>query len=242
MCPWMEEQSHFQWFPRILWFGVWIELKPKWSSQIWNVSLGLIFCGPRSNPYEYIRTGKDQRIVKLGSLEVFKQLEISSVRPRVSPPMGALGRWRYSLRIWVLPVAEQKTLKIIRTWHAYVLFVCIHMHVYVYIHVYVIAPWIISYYIGCRLTSVFIPLSQSVWFSSEGGAPNYYPNSFSGPAEQPNAIEHGSRCSADVQRFNSANEDNVTQVMTSSSARRVTRSVSLLVSAYFTPSQVSNMS
>lgn len=93
----------------------------------------------------------------------------------------------------------------------------------------------------CRLTSVFISLSESVWFSFEGGAPNYYPNSFSAPQEQRYAIEHRSRCSPDVQRFNSANEDNVTQVMTSSSARRVPRSVSLLVSAYVSPPEVSDI-
>uniref|UniRef100_A0ABI7Z8B7 Catalase n=1 Tax=Felis catus TaxID=9685 RepID=A0ABI7Z8B7_FELCA len=49
---------------------------------------------------------------------------------------------------------------------------------------------------------------------NQGGAPNYYPNSFSAPQEQRCAIEHSSRCSPDVQRFNSANEDNVTQVRT----------------------------
>lgn len=63
-------------------------------------------------------------------------------------------------------------------------------------------------------------------FFFEGGAPNYYPNSFSAPQEQRSAIEHSSRCSPDVQRFNSANEDNVTQVMTPLSAVRVIRSVS----------------
>jgi len=47
---------------------------------------------------------------------------------------------------------------------------------------------------------------------NQGGAPNYYPNSFSAPEQQPYAMEHSSRCSPDVQRFNSADEDNVTQV------------------------------
>lgn len=46
----------------------------------------------------------------------------------------------------------------------------------------------------------------------QGGAPNYYPNSFSAPDQQPSALEHCARCSTDVQRFNSTNEDNVTQV------------------------------
>ncbi|KAK2520385.1 hypothetical protein Q9966_013320 [Columba livia] len=45
-----------------------------------------------------------------------------------------------------------------------------------------------------------------------GGAPNYYPNSFSGPADQPILKESRMCVTGDVQRFNSANEDNVTQV------------------------------
>lgn len=49
---------------------------------------------------------------------------------------------------------------------------------------------------------------------NQGGAPNYYPNSFSAPEQQGSALEHHSQCSADVKRFNSANEDNVTQVRT----------------------------
>ncbi|CAM2115674.1 catalase isoform X1 [Lepidochelys kempii] len=50
-------------------------------------------------------------------------------------------------------------------------------------------------------------------FDNQGGAPNYYPNSFTGPEDQPNLKE--SRMSVacyDVQRFNSENEDNVSQV------------------------------
>lgn len=49
---------------------------------------------------------------------------------------------------------------------------------------------------------------------NQGGAPNYYPNSFSAPEQQLSALEHGVPCSPDVKRFNSANEDNVTQVRT----------------------------
>ncbi|CAD7687248.1 unnamed protein product [Nyctereutes procyonoides] len=49
---------------------------------------------------------------------------------------------------------------------------------------------------------------------NQGGAPNYYPNSFSAPEQQRCVLEHSSQCSPDVQRFNSANEDNVTQVRT----------------------------
>lgn len=47
----------------------------------------------------------------------------------------------------------------------------------------------------------------------KGGAPNYYPNSFSAPEQQRSALEHSVQCAVDVKRFNSANEDNVTQVM-----------------------------
>ena len=50
---------------------------------------------------------------------------------------------------------------------------------------------------------------------NQGSAPNYYPNSFSAPEQQRCVLEHSSQCSPDVQRFNSANEDNVTQVMAS---------------------------
>ncbi|XP_005046498.1 PREDICTED: catalase [Ficedula albicollis] len=47
---------------------------------------------------------------------------------------------------------------------------------------------------------------------NQGGAPNYYPNSFTGPEDQPQLRESRMFASGDVQRFNSANEDNVTQV------------------------------
>ncbi|XP_064571525.1 catalase [Zonotrichia leucophrys gambelii] len=47
---------------------------------------------------------------------------------------------------------------------------------------------------------------------NQGGAPNYYPNSFTGPEDQPQLKESRVFASGDVQRFNSANEDNVTQV------------------------------
>ncbi|KAM6358919.1 catalase isoform 2-T3 [Alca torda] len=47
---------------------------------------------------------------------------------------------------------------------------------------------------------------------NQGGAPNYYPNSFTGPEDQPMVKECRVSVSGDVQRFNSANEDNVTQV------------------------------
>ncbi|CAI5763602.1 catalase-like isoform X1 [Podarcis lilfordi] len=47
---------------------------------------------------------------------------------------------------------------------------------------------------------------------NQGGAPNYYPNSFTGPEDQPNLKESSVLLSGDVQRFNSADEDNVSQV------------------------------
>ncbi|XP_078540376.1 catalase [Lissotriton helveticus] len=51
-------------------------------------------------------------------------------------------------------------------------------------------------------------------FDNQGGAPNYYPNSFSAPENQPRVMEHCFKVSADVARYNSADDDNVTQVRT----------------------------
>lgn len=51
-------------------------------------------------------------------------------------------------------------------------------------------------------------------FDNQGGAPNYYPNSFSAPETQPQFLETKFRVSADVARFNSSDDDNVTQVRT----------------------------
>ncbi|XP_075694120.1 catalase [Rhinoderma darwinii] len=47
---------------------------------------------------------------------------------------------------------------------------------------------------------------------NQGGAPNYYPNSFSAPDVQPSARESKFSVSADVARYNSSDDDNVTQV------------------------------
>jgi len=49
---------------------------------------------------------------------------------------------------------------------------------------------------------------------NQEGAPNYYPNSFSGPADSKSYMEHRQTFTgtADVTRFNSADEDNFTQV------------------------------
>uniref|UniRef100_A0A665UGR3 Catalase n=1 Tax=Echeneis naucrates TaxID=173247 RepID=A0A665UGR3_ECHNA len=51
-------------------------------------------------------------------------------------------------------------------------------------------------------------------FDNQGGAPNYYPNSFSAPECQPQCVESKFKVSPDVGRYNSADEDNTTQVRT----------------------------
>lgn len=47
---------------------------------------------------------------------------------------------------------------------------------------------------------------------NQGGAPNYFPNSFSGPQEERRARQTVFNATGDVQRYNSADEDNFTQV------------------------------
>ena len=51
-----------------------------------------------------------------------------------------------------------------------------------------------------------------VYFSA--GAPNYFPNSFNGPREEARALEarHPISTGVDCARYNSADEDNFTQV------------------------------
>ncbi|XP_003967521.1 catalase [Takifugu rubripes] len=49
---------------------------------------------------------------------------------------------------------------------------------------------------------------------NQGGAPNYYPNSFSAPEIQPQCVESKFKVYPDVARYNSSDEDNVTQVRT----------------------------
>ncbi|XP_077452529.1 catalase [Stigmatopora argus] len=51
-------------------------------------------------------------------------------------------------------------------------------------------------------------------FDNQGGAPNYFPNSFSAPETQPQFVESRFKVSTDVARYNSEDEDNVTQVRT----------------------------
>ncbi|KFM80301.1 Catalase, partial [Stegodyphus mimosarum] len=46
---------------------------------------------------------------------------------------------------------------------------------------------------------------------NQNGAPNYYPNSFSGPVDDPKHKETSFKCSGDADRWNSADEDNFTQ-------------------------------
>ena len=45
-----------------------------------------------------------------------------------------------------------------------------------------------------------------------GGAPNYFPNSFSGPADNPQHLESTFNISGDVKRYNTADDDNYSQV------------------------------
>ncbi|MEE6526281.1 hypothetical protein FKM82_026830, partial [Ascaphus truei] len=42
--------------------------------------------------------------------------------------------------------------------------------------------------------------------------PNYYPNSFTSPRDEPQCKEHVFTVSGDVERYNSCDEDNVSQV------------------------------
>ena len=46
------------------------------------------------------------------------------------------------------------------------------------------------------------------------GYPNYFPNSFSGPGNVPEAVEHKIQVSGDVARYNTADDDNFSQVTT----------------------------
>jgi len=49
---------------------------------------------------------------------------------------------------------------------------------------------------------------------NQGGAPNYYPNSFSGPLDNPRFLECPFSVSGDARRYNTADDDNFTQVGT----------------------------
>ncbi|ESO84839.1 hypothetical protein LOTGIDRAFT_236064 [Lottia gigantea] len=47
---------------------------------------------------------------------------------------------------------------------------------------------------------------------NQGGAPNYFPNSFSGPQDNPKHLECPFKLSGDVTRYNTADDDNFSQV------------------------------
>ncbi|KAL3881096.1 hypothetical protein ACJMK2_027558 [Sinanodonta woodiana] len=49
---------------------------------------------------------------------------------------------------------------------------------------------------------------------NQAGAPNYFPNSFSGPQDDAKYMEHVTTVSGDVARYNTADEDNFSQVTT----------------------------
>uniref|UniRef100_A0A8C7M8M6 Catalase n=1 Tax=Oncorhynchus kisutch TaxID=8019 RepID=A0A8C7M8M6_ONCKI len=51
-------------------------------------------------------------------------------------------------------------------------------------------------------------------FDNQAGAPNYFPNSFSAPETQQQHVETRFKVSPDVARYNSADDDDVTQVRT----------------------------
>jgi len=46
----------------------------------------------------------------------------------------------------------------------------------------------------------------------QGGAPNYFPNSFNGPHEDPGAVQSTFTVSGDVDRYDTGDEDNFSQV------------------------------
>lgn len=50
--------------------------------------------------------------------------------------------------------------------------------------------------------------------NSQGGAPNYYPNSFRGPEQTPSVKEPAFNISGQADRYTPANEDNFSQVTT----------------------------
>jgi len=53
------------------------------------------------------------------------------------------------------------------------------------------------------------PLSQDL---HQGGAPNYFPNTFNGPHECPSAVQSTFSLSGDVDRYDTGDEDNFSQV------------------------------
>lgn len=49
-------------------------------------------------------------------------------------------------------------------------------------------------------------------FENQDGAPNYYPNSFNGPKDNPKYLWHTQKASGDCMRYNTADDDNYSQV------------------------------
>jgi len=49
-------------------------------------------------------------------------------------------------------------------------------------------------------------------FDNQEGAPNYFPNSWNGPHDDKKFAQHSYTVSGDVQRYNTADDDNFTQV------------------------------
>lgn len=82
---------------------------------------------------------------------------------------------------------------------------------YLFVFIYYIVQFFSSSSYSCYSTQVcllcFVPWPL-------GGAPNYYPNSFSAPETQPRCVESKFKVSPDVARYNTDDEDNVTQVET----------------------------
>ena len=64
-----------------------------------------------------------------------------------------------------------------------------------------------------KMSIAFLFYILFFWFCL-GDAPNYYPNSFSGPVDNTAKLECPVHISGDVQRYNTADEDNFTQVGT----------------------------
>ena len=47
---------------------------------------------------------------------------------------------------------------------------------------------------------------------STAGQPNYFPNSFSGPVDDPKYLESTTTISGDIKRYSTADDDNFSQV------------------------------
>ena len=70
---------------------------------------------------------------------------------------------------------------------------------------------VIQHVVSWKVTWTCWPV-WTVNFLFSGNAPNYYPNSFSGPVDNAAKLECPIHISGDVQRYNTADDDNFTQV------------------------------